>query len=135
MKAIKKKGRRRKLPTLKGRSKIKEGECLLSLGKTRSFTTNVESRYQKKKSGLQTWLLASMIKLLMLSDDWDWLFIKEKVGFALWHMSFSLQRQQEKEKWWIIDVDTRFLKPANTFWACKIPFFHSHKPLAYIMYF
>jgi hypothetical protein len=48
VKAIKKKGRRRKLPTLKGRSKIKEGECLLSLGKTRSFTTNVESRYQKK---------------------------------------------------------------------------------------
>ena len=36
------------MPTLKGRSKIKEGECLLSLGKTRSFTTNVESRYQKK---------------------------------------------------------------------------------------
>jgi hypothetical protein len=30
--------------------------------------------------------LASMIKPLMLSDDWDWLFIKEKVGFALWPM-------------------------------------------------
>jgi hypothetical protein len=30
--------------------------------------------------------LASMITPLMLSDDWDWLFIKEKVGFALWPM-------------------------------------------------
>jgi hypothetical protein len=25
-------------------------------------------------------------KPLMLSDDWDWLFIKKKVGFALWPM-------------------------------------------------
>ena len=76
--------KRRKLPTLKGRSKIKEGECLLSLGKTKEVSqqmSKVDTK-KKKKSGLQTWLLASMIKLLMLSDDWDWLFIKEKVGFA-----------------------------------------------------
>jgi hypothetical protein len=74
------------LPTLKGRSKIKEGECLLSLGKTKEVSQQMSKVEKKKKSGLQTWLLASMIKLLMLSDDWDWLFIKEKVGFALWHM-------------------------------------------------
>ena len=49
-------------------------------------TTNIKSRYKKKNTELQTWLLASMIKPLMLSDDWDWLFIKEKVGFALWPM-------------------------------------------------
>jgi hypothetical protein len=78
--------KRRKLPTLKGRSKIKEGECLLSLGKTKEVSQQMSKVKKKKKSGLQTWLLASMIKLLMLSDDWDWLFIKEKVGFAFWHM-------------------------------------------------
>jgi len=49
-------------------------------------TTNIKSWYKKKNTELQTWLLASMIKPLMLSDDWDWLFIKEKVGFALWPM-------------------------------------------------
>jgi hypothetical protein len=38
------------------------------------------------------------------------------------------RKKQEKEKWWIVDVDPRFLKPSNTFWACKILFFHSHKP-------
>jgi len=38
VKAIKKKRRRRKLPTLKGRSKIKEGEFLLSLGKTKEVS-------------------------------------------------------------------------------------------------
>ena len=31
----KKNREKRKLPTLKGRSKIKEGECLLNLGKTK----------------------------------------------------------------------------------------------------
>jgi hypothetical protein len=83
-KPLKKKKKRRKLPTLEGRSKIKEGECLLSLGKTKEVSQQMSK--VKKKSGLQTWLLAFMIKLLMLTDDWDWLFIKEKVGFAFWHM-------------------------------------------------
>ena len=55
VKAIyKKKEKKRKLPTLKGRSKIKEGECLLSLGKTKEVSIkerhkNVKSRYHKKK--------------------------------------------------------------------------------------
>jgi hypothetical protein len=44
-------------------------------------------------------------------------------------MPLPLQRQQEKENWWIIDADPRSLKPSNTFWACEISFFHSHKPL------
>jgi hypothetical protein len=79
----KKQKKRRKLPILKGRSKIK---CLLSLGKTKEVSQQMLKVDTKKKSRLQTWLLASMINLLMLSDDWDWLFIKEKVGFALWHM-------------------------------------------------
>jgi hypothetical protein len=51
-----KKKRRRKLPTLKGRSKIKEGECLLSLGKTKEVSqqmSKVDTK-KKKKSGLQT---------------------------------------------------------------------------------
>jgi hypothetical protein len=48
VKAIKKK-RRRKLPTLKGRSKIKEGECLLSLGKTKGVSQQM-SKVEKKKS-------------------------------------------------------------------------------------
>jgi hypothetical protein len=30
-------------------------------------------------------------------------------------MSLSLQRQQEKENWWIVDVDPKSLKPSNTF--------------------
>ena len=49
MKAIKKK-RRRKLPTLKGRSKIKEGECLLSLGKTKGVSQQMSKVEKKKKS-------------------------------------------------------------------------------------
>ena len=88
VKAIKKNW---KLPTLKDKLKIKEGECLSSLGKTKEVS--IKKRQQiskvnkkKKNTELQTWLLASMIKPLMLSDDWDWLFIKEKVGFALWPM-------------------------------------------------
>jgi hypothetical protein len=40
VKAIKK-----KLPTLKGRSKIKEGECLLSLGKTKEVL--IKERHNK----------------------------------------------------------------------------------------
>jgi hypothetical protein len=79
-----------KLPTLKGKSKIKEGECLLNLGKTKEVS--IKERHNKcqksikKNIELQTWLLASMIKPPMLFDDWDWLFIKEKTGFALWCM-------------------------------------------------
>jgi len=40
----------------------------------------------------------------------------------------KVEWQQEKESRWIVDVDPRSLKPSNTFWACEIPFFHSHKP-------
>jgi hypothetical protein len=36
------------LPTLKGRSKIKEGECLLSLGKTKEVSQQM-SKVEKKK--------------------------------------------------------------------------------------
>jgi hypothetical protein len=50
VKAIKKKGRRRKLPTLKGRSKIKEGECLLSLGKTKEVSQQMSKVDTKKKT-------------------------------------------------------------------------------------
>jgi hypothetical protein len=35
----------RKLPTLKGRSKIKEGECLLSIEKTKEVS--IKERYNK----------------------------------------------------------------------------------------
>jgi hypothetical protein len=49
-----KKKRRRKLPTLKGRSKINEGECLLSLGKTKGVSQQMSKVEKKKKSGLQT---------------------------------------------------------------------------------
>jgi hypothetical protein len=46
VKAIyKKKEKKRKLPTLKGRSKIKEGECLLSLGKTKKVS--IKERHNK----------------------------------------------------------------------------------------
>jgi hypothetical protein len=49
VKAIKKKKKkRRKLPTFKGRSKIKEGECLLSLGKTKEVSQQM-SKIDKKK--------------------------------------------------------------------------------------
>jgi hypothetical protein len=36
------------LPTFKGRSKIKEGECLLSLGKTKEVSQQM-SKIDKKK--------------------------------------------------------------------------------------
>jgi hypothetical protein len=50
VKAIKKKKKkRRKLLTLKGRSKIKEGECLLSLGKTKEVSQQM-SKVKKKKN-------------------------------------------------------------------------------------
>jgi len=50
VKAIKK--RRRKLPTLKGKSKIKGRKMPIKFRKDkRSFTTNVENRYKKKKRG------------------------------------------------------------------------------------
>jgi len=53
----------------------------------RSFNQGKTQQMSKvEKNELQIWLLASRIKLLMLSNDWDWLFIKEKVGFALWFM-------------------------------------------------
>jgi hypothetical protein len=42
---IKKNREKRKLPTLKGRSKIKEGECLLSLGKTKKVS--IKERHNK----------------------------------------------------------------------------------------
>jgi len=44
---LKKKGKKkeRKLPTLKGRSKIKEGECLLSIGKTKEVS--IKERHNK----------------------------------------------------------------------------------------
>jgi len=48
VKAIKKK-RKRKLPTLKGRSKIKEGEYLLSLGKTKEVSQQMSKVDNKKK--------------------------------------------------------------------------------------
>jgi hypothetical protein len=44
-----KKKRRRKLPTLKGRSKINEGECLLSLGKTKGVSQQMSKVEKKKK--------------------------------------------------------------------------------------
>jgi len=48
VKAIKK--RRRKLPTLKGKSKIKGRRMPIKFRKDkRSFTTNVKNRYQKKR--------------------------------------------------------------------------------------
>jgi len=37
------------LPTLKGRSKIKEGECLLSLGKTKKVSQQMSKVDTKKK--------------------------------------------------------------------------------------
>ena len=40
---------KKKLPTLKGRSKIKEGECLLSLGKTKEVSQQM-SKVEKKKN-------------------------------------------------------------------------------------
>jgi len=55
VKAMKEKKTRRKLPTLKGRSKIKEGECLLSLGKTKEVSqqmSKVDTKKKIKKSGL-----------------------------------------------------------------------------------
>jgi hypothetical protein len=48
VKAIKKK--RKKLPTLKGKSKIKEGECLLSLGKIKKVSQQM-SKVDKKNMG------------------------------------------------------------------------------------
>jgi hypothetical protein len=48
VKAIKKK--KRKLPTLKGMSKIKEGECLLSLGKTKEVSQQMSKVDTKKKN-------------------------------------------------------------------------------------
>jgi hypothetical protein len=41
----KEKKKERKLPTLKGRSKIKEGECLLSIGKTKEVS--IKERHNK----------------------------------------------------------------------------------------
>jgi hypothetical protein len=35
---------------------------------------------------------------------------------------------ERKRDQWVIDVDPRFLKPSNTFWAYEIPFFHIHEP-------
>ena len=45
-----KKKEKRKLPTLKGRSKIKEGECLLSLGKIKEVSQQM-SKVDKKNLG------------------------------------------------------------------------------------
>ena len=49
-KPLKKKRRRRKLPTLKDRSKIKEGECLLSSGKTKEVSQQMSKVDTKKKN-------------------------------------------------------------------------------------
>jgi hypothetical protein len=66
---------------------------------------------------------------LIIHQRKGWICIMTYVKrILIFEVNISLQRQQDKEKWWIVDVDPRFLKPSNTFWACKIPFFHSHKP-------
>ena len=72
---VKDKGRRMPIESRKDKRSFNQGKI-----------QQISKVDTKKNFELQTWLLASMIKPLMLSDDWDWLFIKEKVGFALWPM-------------------------------------------------
>ena len=66
-----------------------EGECLSIL--RRAKEVSVEERHIKcqkstqKKSSFMSFGV-SRIKPLVSSKGLDWLFIKEKVGFALWSM-------------------------------------------------
>jgi hypothetical protein len=78
----------------------------------------------------------SMIKPLVSSKRLDCLFIKEKLDLhyayvkriLIFEIYKVIYKDNERERdWWIIDVDPMSLKPSNTFWACKIPFFYSHK--------
>ena len=76
-KAIKKKKRMKKkrklkLPSLKYKSKVKEGKHLSSLGRAKEISLKErhnKSQYQKKRLSYKRWLLLSIIKPTMLSDE------------------------------------------------------------------
>jgi len=72
-----------KLPTLKGKSKIEEGERLSSLEKGKEVSIKKRHRIRQSSIPKKKYWVTNIV----FWYQWlDWLFIKEKVGFALWSM-------------------------------------------------